>query len=519
MNKLIMMTAGVAMTLAAARAEAGIPAWCGADMKADVYKIPELASKDPKTVVSAIVHITCSANPELDAHRAEVDTARAAWGKKLGMTDADWGDAVAWDRGHMGSMFEIDFTTKSIADFTPIDQYRAFAGGFGMDGAYLADMFGSRLTMTGRMGYLTTYCFPETGYRVETEDAVHWALCVADMDAFDVGKVLEEVRADTQHDPEPRMILRWRALEMSRVLAKASDYRKKLLASDEEVAKVFDTAKKAADAWNKSLGTNTKLLDLVLNADSAAIFNSRKLLEACEEPSRAAVVDAIKAIPAKSFANMHDERDTPNEGFATKAANVLAKDATVSLAAVAYVECHPKTGTSDALGYMLTGAPSARGPRDAILAALMHATFKFDDMSVKLRFYPPDARPYTRWGKPSSEGGVVKSVKVSGDDAIVALEKTSMRTPRCEQEHNSNRIDRINSDGSVTYELICDKWGEYTEDTTWPDFHMDKSAASALKPGMVFSATNTGNERYELIAVWANKTAKAPSMVYGATVK
>src|SRR5207237_3443880 len=125
--------------------------------------------------------------------------------------------------------------------------------------------------------------------------------------------------------------------------------------------KIYDTAAKGRADWATGPGANKALLDLVQTLDSAVFFHSRKLYAGCEGKTAAALATAVSKLPAKTFKAMHDVRDAPERGFASKAGPVLVNNAEVNLAAIAYAECQPKTGIGDFLASYLQEVPGQRG--------------------------------------------------------------------------------------------------------------------------------------------------------------
>src|SRR5262249_39830900 len=141
-----------------------------------------------------------------------------------------------------------------------------------------------------------------------------------------------------------------------------------MMQRDDANRKLFEIATGARGAWAAAVGKNTRLLELVLAMDSAALSQSRKQLEGCSETTAAALADAVSAIPARAFAGMRDERDDPSTGFATHAGPVLAESPAVTLAASAFLRCTPDADIAAFLKEIVAyGAPS-RGPRNAALA-------------------------------------------------------------------------------------------------------------------------------------------------------
>jgi hypothetical protein len=523
---LIILVAGFTWLGGASAASAGSPAWCGnAKLDANSSDVRNLSAKDPTQVVEAIVTVLCSGSAEVDAHRGQAESARTAWSKKLGMKDADWADAVTYaaDKHHdLGT----DLSAKGLAALTPIDQYVAIRNGFRdansatiSDELYATDALGAHLTEVGRLAYVES-CLKNDSVARADGDVVKWAICQPDIDALDAAKLADQLRADTAHDGTARMLLRFKALELPDALADYNERKAKVFKKDDVYKKIFEVALKARAEWAQGIGANARLLQLVEDADSGALFHSRKLLEGCEARTAEALAAAVSTIPAKSFAAMHDLRDDPFKGFAAAAGPLLVNTPAVNLAATAFAECTPETATGDFLAAFLQEVPGVRGPRSAALGAVLGETFTFDDTSAKKLEYPAfKARPYRRSGGAiNSAGGVVKSVKPDKDALAIDLEKTSVVQEDCVQSHRTHRLSRIRPDGTLEYESICDKTAMVKHDTTWTNFKVSTAHAKQLTRGVVFSAVQHG-KLGDVIAIWPSKAAKTPSMVLGATLR
>jgi hypothetical protein len=516
-------------SFSAQAAAANPPSWCkGTTFDDD--EVAEMSSNDPSVALAAIVKTECTSNQDVAAHRAEADKARDKLGGKLHMNDADWADAVAY-AGDSDRAFKADFSTKMLAQATPIDQFKAIHDEFQgvddgrespiSDALYVADALDGRLSEVGRLAFLD-WCVKDESTRPE-DDAVKWAICQPDADKLDTAKLAVELRGDTAHDGLARSWLRVRALKMSDDLKSATAARDKLFKKDDTYKKIFDVAQKARADWAKGAGSDGKLLELVLAMDSAAFFHSRKQFDGCEAKTRAALEKAVSTIPAKSFRAMHDVRDDPYKGFANGAAPLLANTPAVDLAAIAFVACQKKSPTADFLAAAIARVPGVRGPRSAALGAVMGATFKFDDMNADgLRYVDFSNRPYARSGATvGSAGGVVRALKPGKDALTVAIEKTFVMQEDCVKEHASNHVARVIISGNrwnVEREMICDKTAMVKHDMTWADFEVDPSQQKLLKPGVMFSAVY-GVKVSDVLAVWPSNSATLPSLVLGAPVR
>jgi hypothetical protein len=505
-------------------AAAEVPKWCPKTLEASDGDLRDLKRSEPDYVIRAIAKIRCSNSAEVANMQTQVEQARQAWGKKLGMEDADWKDAVEYIDNRDGNYPKVELSTKSWAQFTPMDQWQAIRNGMSTSqgqvnagGRYVIDALESRLTEVGREAWLEL-CFKE---RVEHSEMLNFAMCNGDVEAFDWAKFSQQLRSDTAHDGGTKMLLRFRALAMMDTIKEYKAARDKMFKADDAYKKLFDVAAKARADWAKGIGANAKLLDLLLDMDSATFAGSRKMMADCDAKTTAALQAAISTIPAKSFSGMADIRDDPSGGFAHQAGPVLVNNPQVNIAANAWAQCHPDTATTDWLNASLQEVPGVRGPRNAAIGAMLNEKIEYDDVNARPMQKPDPWQevPYRRsGGSPSSAGGVVAKVTPGKEFLTVALQKTKIKTLDCVKSHRTNRVSRINSDGSLDYEAICDKTAMVEHDTTWSDFKINPAHNALLKKGVVFSAYYR-DKFADIIAVWPSAKATAPSMVLGAKVK
>jgi len=521
----VAMVGGVTSLIAAGAADAAPPAWC-AGAQVPAADLHGLSSKDVREVIKAFVAVECAPPAEAGTERAEIEAARQAWSKRLGMTEADWADAVAYARTHDDHSIPAALAARTLATASPLDQYavidKAREGLSEFDPLYAADMFEPHLSEAGRLAFLQTTCLhngepaPVDAYGM-TGTEVIWAICQADLDRIDVPRLFEEVRADATHDGALKMKLRIAGYELpARTKSHAAEVQQ-MIERDAASKKLFEIAGGAREAWASGIGKHARLLELALAMDSAAVTQSRKQLEGCGETTAAALADAVSTIPASAFAGLHDVRDNPMGGFATTAGPVLAASPVVELAAIAYARCAPDAELSAFLNEILAVGPPARGPRNTALARIEAGKITYDKVGAKL--IPPRPRPYganypdgllqTR-----SAGGAVKAVKRTGDLLAVDVQQTLVKQLDCVRSHKTGRISKVHGDGRVEYEDICDRSAVRTHDHTWTPFQLSARYAAWLKPGAVFSATGK-----DVIAVWPSASAKVPSLVLGGAVK
>jgi hypothetical protein len=510
-NKWIIVAAGTMLAMGGT-AMAGPAAWCkgAGDAKADMN---ELSSKDPSAVIKAFVGVECNPTPEVEAHRADIEQARAAWGKRLGMSEADWSDAVAWAKVNDYDVHG-DMSTKNFIEMTPIDQYEAITKAEGdiqgpMDAAYVADILDAKLSEVGRLAFMH-WCLRE-------DNEIIAAACQGDFDKFDAAKLFDQLRADTVHGGEIRQKIRLQAYELPAKLKEHADKVAKIKADDVGWKKAFDVAATARGEWAAIATKNAKYLTLVSNLESALVAQSRSMFEGCDAKTYAALGETVSQIPAKSFANMRDVRDDPFKGFAYKALPVAMKNTSANLAAISVVICNKRAGLSKILAGALTSVPSVRGPRNYAISKMADSNIQLDKMNARIS-WPGMRHPYASGAYLSSAGAVVKSVKKDGDHLKVESAAHMVTTDDCVSEHHSNRIDRVHDDGRVDYELICDKMAKRQHNDAWGDFSIAASYEKLLKPGVLFSAAY-GEKDSDVIAIWANPNGTSPTWLLGGTLK
>lgn len=524
--KLLFVCLGVLVGVRTASAE--LPKWCGKTDYSELseYELSGLKGDDPHRVVSTIAKTRCSTSPQIVQMHAQIDKARAAWGKKLGMNDDDWGDVLEFIDDKQGAYPRVDLSTKDLAQFTPMDQWQAIRYGLGREDAktqalYIVDALDSRLTEVGRLAWLGK-CLSD---RVDHGNVGSLAICNADIEAWSWDKFTTQLRGDTVHARGTKMHLRFLALELNGKIADYKAAREKLFKADEEYKKVFAVAQKGRDEWQKTVGADTKALDVLLAMDSATLAGSRKMFADCGAKTTPLMQAAIAEVPAKTFTGMADERMDPFHGFAYKAGAVLVGFPKVFIAASAWAQCHSDRPAAKWLFSALASVPSQRGPRGAAASALLNEKFTFDDVKARPISVDKgdDDTPYYRSGGGlSSAGGSVDGTTVKGDVVSIKLGKTSMKQEQCLKSRFGKRVSRIRDDGSLEYELICDKWGVVTVDTTWggEGFKVAKEWLPILKKGVVFSAYSAqGSDADDVLAIWPNKNASQPSMILGFKLK
>lgn len=513
MNKVMLLAAASGVVaLVSGTALAGPAAWCkGAG--ADKPDMGDLSSKDAHTVLKAFVAAECNPDAEVEAHRAEIEKARAAWSKRLGMSEGDWADAVEYTGGRDYDV-KADMTTKKFVEMTPIDQWIAIGKAQGdiqggMDAFYVADIFDAKVSEVGRLE-LINEC-------IRTDDGILWATCQDDIDKLDFSRLFDQLRADANHTGALRQKIRMLAYEMAPRLKEHAEKVAKLQAEDPAWKKAFEIAKSSRTEWATIAAKNAKYLALDAEMDSAFAAKSRSLFDGCDDKTYAALGEAISTVPAKTFAKLHDVRDDPFGGFAFKALPIAMKYPAVNLASIAVVLCNQRQGISKVLGGALSTTSSLRGPHNFAIAKMADANLQLDDMSKKI-YWPKVRHPYTSFDYLQSAGANIKSVKKEGDHLLVESAPMMVTQEDCVAEHVGKHIERVRDDGRVDYERICDKTAMVKHNVAWAPFKIDMRYEKLLKPGLVFSASNGGKDA-DVIAIWSGPNATAPSWMLGGKLK
>jgi hypothetical protein len=532
MHKPIVIALGALAALGSLAASASAaPAWCKDAHFDGNVDLANLKDPDPRVVISTFAQVACTQAPELDAHRAELETNRAAWGKRLGMIESDWADVIAYINANGPRNNDVPaYSTKDFSQFTPIDQYLAIAVGFRIDDGrngttehrdykYYADVFEQHLSEVARYEYISI-CMGDNmkGYEPPVAE---WAMCQADIEKFDLAKFYVQLRGDTAHPGYFKQRIRFEAFDISaRIKQQAIDVAA-AQKRDPVYKRMFEVAGRARAEWDATLAKETALLATALEMDSASVAASRKQYEGCEAETGDALRAQLAKVPAAPFAKLHDVRFDPTEGFVKDAGPLLVAVPGVNLAAMPYILCQPTTGTADLLAYFMMRTAGYRGPRTTVLSRLLGEKFVLDDTKAELR-WPGVRALWTRSGGViSSAGGIVESTKLDGDDVIVTLGKYMVKTEQCVKSHPTHRISEILANGQVRYEEICDKSETINEDQQWTPFRIRKVYAPLLKRGVKFSAVaaNGSDLAQDVIAIWPNAKAETPTWLLGAAVK
>jgi hypothetical protein len=530
MNKPVLTIVLLAATAGAARrASAGAdapPAWCSTPGLADYVKMNNydvdgaLKKDNPYFALGDLVIATCSTDPEVQEHRAELDAARAYWTGKLEMTDADWADVAPWAMLTQSERYVIlgrlrladDARKKAWSSYDAFDQYLAIAGAPSRDDVmYLTDAMGDKLSMLGRFAFVEQ-CLEGANDAPE----VRWAICQPDIAALDFGKPAAELHAAKDRDGASRTLIRLDVLRMKDELAAHAAEVKALLAKDEAYGKLFTISDATRAEWAKR--ANGPLFALALAMDDARVTGSRKAYAGCADTTWAAWTAAVGKLPAKTFEGM---RDDPSNGrtFTDQALPQIVADPDAWLASYAYVTC--RATDQDRMVYALAryvqDLPGFRGPRTATEMAIGAAKIELDDRNAHLampfadrsEWFHVQASNDSGWGR-----GPVVQAKAAGGKLHVEFVTKMVKQTQCAESRETNHVTQIDADGTVRYQYVCVRSEVVTVDKGADPQDVDPRYAAGVKAGV--SVSLLGNV---VQAVWAKDGAATPTDVFGVPVK
>jgi hypothetical protein len=517
-----------AAALGASAAAHAAPTWCAADgidqLSYSHSDIKDATSAtDPHDALYAIVAIQCSADTRTtraaDAldHADQIEAARKAWSKRLGMNDADWKDAAVWathDQGDRNSpTLHLHDHKRAFSAYSPVDQYLLVLKGLPWssrletDASYLADIFGDKLTQAGRLGYIQNCLLSEL--------PAEWAMCQHDVETFSVSGLGADLRADTRYDGYEKMSVRIAAAEVEAKLPAHAAAVKQLQERDPGYAKMFALAAGAWQSWRK---VDPKLVALAAGMDDAWITNSRRATAGCDEKTWATWSGIVSKIPAKRFGQIHVAE---GEMFLPKAAQLIVQDPDGYLASLAFAQCANLSGHSDYVSGVLSGAvgswPGTRGPRTSAESAILSAGIVLDDRDAKIEAPRVQRGVIAGSGGSTSGGGqgAIASIKRSGDGVTITFKKVKYVNHDCVKGHYTHRVTRIESDGTLDYEYVCEKEVSSTHSAPpYPAQTIKARYATGLKPGMRVSVIDGVVD-----AAYASARATTPSIVAGVRLK
>lgn len=500
---------GTLAVLGAGRTEAA-PAWCGAPGVREV-SVSSVADLYRETkgyeALYTLVAATCNPDREALAQARQIEATRQAWSAKLQLSEADWADVAAWaTRGRElrrdGQLQRAD-DKLALSAYSPIDQYEALRRA--ADPAYLADAFGARLSLAGRMAYVQ---------RCLDGAPVAWAMCQADVEALDAARLSAELRTDTAHDGFHRTRLRLEAYQLADQLVAHAARVRQVIAKDAGYRQLFELAAAAHKDWGK---VTPALVERMAAMDDARVTGSRRASAGCGEATWQAFGEVVARLPARQFAGIQATITEP--WLAQAMARVIASPdgylASLALLECAVLEAKPDYLTR-VLGDVLARWPGYRGPRTATHTAALSAGITLDDRDAKLELPTVDrgwldAVPLSSGG---SATGTILALEPAGDVVTLTFAKIKGTQQRCVRGRTTNRITQIRGDGTLVYEYQCleERTETYAEPPAPPQ-QIAARYARGLKPGMFVTTVEA------VVTVAYAKGAKTPSSILGIPVK
>lgn len=499
-------------------AASAAPPWCkgGRSTEKPIYDLKTMFTEtDAHRSLLNLIAATCYPDDDLASYGKQVEATRVAWSKKLQLTDADWVEVNEWahlSRAERGQdTFFMTDRKAAWSSYGPLDQFALLgnANTAQVDGGYMADAIGEKLTQLGRLGYVR-FCMERTK---QDDGPVALAMCAADIAALDMTKIVAEINADKSHDTADRITARLVAYETITEVPQLTAQIAALKKKDDAYAKMFELGEAATKQWRT---VDPKLVQLVSDLDDAHVTGSRKASKDCMPRALEAWTGAVQALGAKPYEGIRSEAG--NE-FMPQMVAIVVKQPNGYLAALALNVCANLEKKDDALTRLIGAAlvrwPGFRGPRTGTQTAIYTAGLELDQRDQAID-YPELKREFID-GDPNTGTfgfGTVLSVKAAGDKATITFKKEKVKQTRCVKGHYTNQISQI-LNGTVHYYYVCDKEvKEVVEVPPSPPIKVIARYAADLKPGMVIRVSD------DVVPVaYANKNSTTPVIVAGVKVK
>lgn len=484
----------------------GRPAWCDVPdiNEVDLSDLGSLYTEtEPHRALYTLVAATCNPDRDARAQARQIEATRQAWSKKLRLTEADWKAVAEFATAPLQSRINgaISRTKEKLAysAYSPLDQYETLMRA--QDPTYLADVFGARISQAGRLAYIT---------RCLGSVPLAWAMCQADIDAFDADKLAVELRAEQRDGFDRTRISIESYLTGPKLVAHATAV-KALVAKDEGYGKMFAIAKATTKDWK----VDANLVALADAMDEATETGSRKASDGCTAKTWTAWSAFVGTLPAKQFTGLEKRL---GHWFEDQAAQKITSTPNGYLASLALVRCADLTNDlrdlTQFLGAAMSNWPGFRGPRTAVHTAVVAANIALDDRSATIES-PQILRFLGEAGDTSRSGtGTLKAVSRADKTVKVTFANIHGMQPKCVRGRYTNRIVQIRSDGTFVYEYICseERMEAYSEPPAPPQ-DVDARFAGGLEPGMFVSTIGS------LVSVAYRKNNQTPAFVFGVSVK
>ena len=372
--------------------------------------------------------------------------------------------------GLTGSAAAVDAPDKTapLSTWTPVQQWMPHQGnrgdprtdyGYGsLAGALaLADELGDKFSELGRASLIDT-CFKNI--KADESGTLAWAMCGNDVNALDLKKLEAELTAE---GVAPGQIVAdaTEALDKAKKIGAAVEA---LAKDDPGIVAVLKLGDAARAEWTAYLAKNRAAADRFL-----------------------ALKDAVRSGKSnnKGFADCYKETQPPMAKLvkATKFPFEINGDPMVSYVAlvigttegyittVAYAACAISASAGGEAIYAaaanVKGGQLRFGWRSIALAKALDANFKpkFADRKLAIRNWEFQWRYGVKMALANDNAaimtpkqGVVGSMKVDGDDTKISFKGDTV--DECLQWKETNKVQQVSPNGSVSYEKTCLKRGK-----------------------------------------------------------
>jgi len=475
----------------AAADKAGQPEICGQypisssrDIKLEDFANLDDPKRDWKYSAKDFAEVMCSTRGKNLELRPKVMALRDKWMKQHGLDENDFlvvlveGMGRGWDN----------------------QPYEKFVGPISQIGSSLfeLDQLGAKTSM------LASFSFVESCLRgVDDGGLLLKILCTSE--PLDAAKAHAEIEATPDVNIQTRYHLRRMVHDTGIAQTAARAELAKLVKEEPAVAKLVAIAEAQRKAWSAPSPMRAKGVQLLEKMEAATEANKLSAFAGCEAATHAAWTEVVKAAELPAVA----ERDA----FGSMV-DAVFKNPDAYLAYRALELCANGVDARFSARFdMLGSAYTHRGPRTSTIAAWMAATadIKFD--SKKLDFGTMLQGIRAGGGSTFSKlkVGTIDSVVAKGSNFEVSFKQDIFEYEDCIASKQTNRILRIESNGTVTYDTVCTKTGMVKYDRKPQNVELSGFVAKGLKPGMLFMLTEDG---FPIVAT-AGVKSKKPVWVFG----
>lgn len=442
------------------------PTWCKdyhltASGNVDLEKFKNIT--DPKRNIYADAYafadVMCSVDGRNLEQRPKVMEIRTAWMKHNSLDETDFLAAVSVQSRYVPSDQPLSALGPAIAQ---------------MDSGFTAnklDELGARTSMMGRIAYVERCMEPASA------PAIGKILCARE--PLDLAKALAEIDAAPQILPHMRLRLRSTARRVIVEQRQLNAALVELAKSEPAVTKLIAIADAQHKEWTNPTPARAKAVKLVEELEAAKAANKNSGFAGCEEKTRAAWTEAVRAARFPALSSEYTLRAVSAAIFTTTEA---------FLARRAYELCMAGTDHGGAIPYdVMGGLAYRRGPRSSTLASWVAASaeIKFDSRDLSMADAVKGSVKGEPWAEKYGAVGTIAKLTPTGRGSVAISFKTDVDVREdCISWKNTGRISNVTAGGAVEYESVCTKRGMVKYDKSPDDITVDATFAAGLKPGM-----------------------------------